>query len=153
MKKLFIALALLACSLTACAQYIYNNEPTFTIGRHKYALTIQESDYGDAGAVTLLTNNGGTWQGWGAIAGQPFTDATVVLLITDADILAHGSLKNYVRWLLPEAMDRAYRHATQGIPADPADRAARLRYAVRNVIDVVDNVLVIPPPYDTVPLP
>ncbi len=104
--------------------------PHFEDDGLKFMLTVQEGDLGTD--IVLLVLNGAVWEGWG---GTPDATGMLVEDVTDAKILAHGTLREFIVWCTAEAKKHAAKKAAVPLP-DPNNRLARLKY---NILMNVDN--------------
>lgn len=103
--------------------------PQFEVDGVKFMLTFQEDEFGLE--ARLLFWEGSGWVSWG---GTPSTSALIDQNVTDADIMAKGSLHGYLVWLTQEAIRRAKLKAELPLP-DPNNRIARFKYNLLMSVD------------------
>ena len=96
--------------------------PRFEVDGVKFMLTWQESDFGLE--IVLLCWDGVNWVGWG---GQPNERSSIAENVTEAEIMKHGSLREFLLWCCSEALSRAKLKARLP-PPDPQDRISRMKY-------------------------
>ncbi len=113
--------------------------PQFEVGGVKFMLTFQEDEFGLEARLLFWT--GAEWFSWG---GTPDTSALIDQNVTDADIMAKGSLREYLVWLTQEAIRRAKLKANLPLP-NPADRIGRFKYNLLMSVDSDGQNLTVKP--------
>lgn len=110
------------------------------VGVTKFILTWQESDFGED--IMLMLNRGNGWVGWG---GEPEYSATIMEMVSAANISAHGTMVQFFDWLIADAHRRANFVASIEFP-DPTDKLGRVKFVIQNQLTVVNNHLTTPTP-------
>lgn len=124
--------------------YLYDARfPTFDIDGITFALAYHDGDFGTD--IVVLQKVGNEWQSWG---GQPADKGIIAENVTDAKIMAHGSLHGFLTWCADEAIKRAKKRAAIPLP-NPNDRVDRVRYNLKKSMRVEGGKIVVAPP----PLP
>lgn len=114
--------------------------PRFEVDGVKFMLTFQDQEIVGS-SVILLTWDGNSWVSWG---GTPDVTGYIVEGVTDAIIMAHGSLREFIVWCADEALRRARLKAQIPLP-DPDNRIERLKYNLLMSVDWDGVQLVVKP--------
>lgn len=113
--------------------------PQFEVDGVKFMLTFQEDEFGLE--AKILYWGGAEWFSWG---GMPDASGLICQNVTDAEIMAKGSLREYLVWLTQEAVRRAKLKAAIPLP-DPADRIGRFKYNLLMSVDSDGQNLTVKP--------